>query len=73
MTSNPEVLHDIGHHDGPRQSLIAFGYAGWSAGQLENELAAGGWFTTPEDPRLVFDVGRDKLWDVTMARHTIPL
>ena len=49
MTANPEVLRDIGHHQGPRQSLVAFGYAGWGPGQLEGELALGGWFTVPED------------------------
>ncbi len=73
MTTSPEVLRDIGHHEGPRQSLVAFGYAGWGPGQLEGELAMGGWFTVPEDPKLVFDVDRDKLWDETMKRRTIPL
>jgi putative transcriptional regulator len=73
MTTNPEVLRDIGHHVGPRQSLVAFGYAGWGPGQLEGELALGGWFTVPEDPRLVFDTDRDKLWDEATKRRTIPL
>jgi putative transcriptional regulator len=73
MTTNPEVLRDIGHHEGPRQSLIAFGYAGWGPGQLEGELALGGWFTIPGDPKLVFDIDRDKLWDEAMRRRTIQL
>ena len=73
MTTNPEVLRDIAHHDGPRQSLVAFGYAGWGPGQLENELALDGWFTTPEEPALVFDFDRDKLWDEAMKHRTISL
>jgi putative transcriptional regulator len=73
MTTNPEVLRDIGHHQGPRQSLVAFGYAGWGPGQLENELVLGGWFTVPEDPKLVFDVDRDKLWDEVLKHRTISL
>jgi putative transcriptional regulator len=73
MTSNPEILRDIGRHRGPRQSLVAFGYAGWGPGQLEGELALGGWFTVPEDPKLVFDVDRDKLWDEAMKRRSISL
>jgi putative transcriptional regulator len=73
MTTNPEVLRDIGHHQGPKQSLVAFGYAGWGPGQLENELALGGWFTEPEDPKLVFDVDRDKVWDEAMKHRTISL
>jgi putative transcriptional regulator len=73
MTSNPDVLRDIGHHAGPRQSLVAFGYAGWGPGQLEGELAVGGWFTIPEEPTLVFDLDRGKLWDEAMKRRTISL
>jgi putative transcriptional regulator len=73
MTSNPDVLRDIGHHAGPRQSLVAFGYAGWGPGQLEGELAVGGWFTIPEEPTLVFDFDRGKLWDEAIKRRTISL
>jgi putative transcriptional regulator len=73
MTTDPQVLRDIGHHEGPRQSFVAFGYAGWGPGQLEGELILRGWFTMPEDPGLVFDFDREKLWDETMKRRTIPL
>ncbi len=73
VTSNPQVLEDIGHGKGPKKSLVALGYAGWGAGQLENELALGGWFTIPDDPSLVFDVDRDKLWDAAMSRRIIRL
>jgi putative transcriptional regulator len=73
MTSDPEALNDICNHKGPRQSLIAFGYAGWGPGQLENELALGGWFTVPEDPKFVFEMERGKLWDEMVKRRTYPL
>jgi putative transcriptional regulator len=73
MTGDPQVLRDIGLHQGPKQSLVAFGYAGWGPGQLEGELMQGAWFTMPEDPKLVFDFDRDKLWDEVMKRRTIPL
>jgi len=73
MSTDPEVLRDIGQHAGPRQSLVAFGYAGWGPDQLDGELTMGGWFTVPEEPHLVFDVDRDRLWDEAMKRHTIPL
>ncbi len=73
VTSSPEVLRDIGHNAGPRKSLVAFGYAGWGPGQLENELAQHAWFTIPEDPKLVFDEDRKKVWDDAKARQTIPL
>ncbi len=73
MTTNSQILRDIGHHRGPRQSIVAFGYAGWGPGQLENELALGGWFTFPEEPKLVFDFDRDRLWNEAMKHHTISL
>jgi putative transcriptional regulator len=61
---------DIANGKGPEKYLIAFGYAGWGPGQLEGEMARNGWFTAPEDPRLVFELDRDKLWDAAMARRT---
>jgi len=73
MTRNPEVLRDIGRHRGPQKSLIAFGYAGWGPEQVEGELAIGGWFTVPEEPGLVFDTEREKLWDEATKRRTISL
>ena len=70
MTANREILRDIGHNQGPAKSLFAFGYAGWGPGQLEGEMARHNWFTTPEEPKLIFDDDRDNLWEETMARRT---
>ncbi len=70
VTSSREILRDIGNKQGPKKSLIAFGYAGWAPGQLEAELGQGVWFTAPEDPALVFDLDRDKVWDDAMKRRT---
>ncbi len=69
MTSSREILHDIGHHKGPVKFLVAFGYAGWGPGQLENELAQHGWFTSPEDSQLTFDDNRARVWETAMARR----
>ncbi len=73
LTSSPEILEDIGHHRGPAKALIAFGYAGWGPGQLDDEIALRSWFTAPADPDLVFDEARDQLWGAAMARRTINL
>lgn len=70
VTSTPEILRDIGHDRGPQKSLVLFGYAGWASGQLEGELASGAWFIAPEEPALVFDEDREKLWERAMARRT---
>jgi putative transcriptional regulator len=70
MTANRQVLRDIGHNRGPVKSLFALGYAGWGPGQLEGELARHDWFTTPAEPRLIFDDDRGNLWEEAMARRT---
>ena len=70
LTASREVLRDIGHHQGPEKTLFALGYAGWGPGQLEGELARHNWFTTPEEPKLIFDEDRENLWDSAMARRT---
>ena len=70
MTASRQILLDIGHSQGPEKALFALGYAGWGPGQLEGELARNSWFTTPEEPKLVFDDDRGNLWDEAMARRT---
>jgi putative transcriptional regulator len=70
MTSSREILRDIANGRGPKQSLVAFGYAGWGPGQLEGELAQRFWFMTPADANLVFEEARDRLWENAMTRRT---
>lgn len=70
VTSNADVLRDIAHHQGPQKSLVAFGYAGWGPGQLEDEIGAHGWFTAPLDLKLLFDTAPDAIWEEAMSRRT---
>jgi len=70
MTLDRQVLRDIAAKTGPQKMILAFGYAGWGAGQLDNEMAHDVWFMAPEDPALVFDADRAKVWDLAMARRT---
>jgi putative transcriptional regulator len=70
LTSSREILRDIAKKQGPRLSLIAFGYAGWGSGQLEAELDLRVWFTAASDPALVFEIERDKVWEQATKRRT---
>lgn len=54
ITSSPDVLQAIADGDGPKQSLIALGYAGWSAGQLEQELKENAWLSCPANSQILF-------------------
>ena len=69
VSAAPDVLRDIGLGKGPRKSLVAFGYAGWAPSQLDDEIAQGAWYTVPEDPALVFDDDRTRVWSDALARH----
>ena len=69
LTATLQILRDIGNGKGPRQSIVAFGYAGWAPGQLEDELKRGIWFVVPGDPKLIFDEDRDKVWNSAYARR----
>jgi putative transcriptional regulator len=70
VTATPEVFRDIAAKAGPAKFLVAFGYAGWGAGQLEGELARSSWYTASLDLRLVFDADRDKVWELAVERRT---
>ncbi|HXX51280.1 MAG TPA: YqgE/AlgH family protein [Xanthobacteraceae bacterium] len=69
LSAAAEVLRDIGLHQGPKRSLLAFGYAGWAPSQLDDEIARGAWVTAPEDPALVFDEDRGKVWTAALALY----
>lgn len=69
VTTNPDILRDIGGKKGPQKTIVAFGYAGWGPGQLESELAQNAWFSVPADLQLVFDESRERVWDEAVARR----
>ena len=73
LTNTPEILHDIGQDRGPKQILVAFGYAGWGRGQLESEMNRGDWYIAVGDPWLIFDADRSNVWILAWARRTIGL
>lgn len=68
LTATLDVLKNIAAGDGPQASLLALGYAGWTASQLENELQANAWLTVPADPDLVFDANFSTKWERAMAK-----
>ncbi len=54
VTTSRDILAAMARGDGPGNALVALGYAGWSAGQLEAELAQNSWLTVPADQAIVF-------------------
>ncbi len=60
LTTSRDILRAIAHDEGPEDHLIALGYAGWSAGQLEQELADNSWLTLPGDSDIIFATPADR-------------
>ena len=68
MTATFDILRAMGSGNGPRQCLLALGYAGWAPGQLEAEIQANGWLSVVADTGLVFDVDNDAKWQRALAK-----
>lgn len=63
LTATVDVLKAIADGRGPRQSLLALGYAGWGAGQLDEEIRENAWLTVPADDDLLFGSDIDLKWE----------
>jgi putative transcriptional regulator len=68
MTATLDILRATGKGVGPRQSILALGYAGWGRGQLESEIKANGWLSVPADTGLVFNADNNSKWQRTLAK-----
>lgn len=55
LTTSRDILAAIAANEGPPDNLIALGYAGWGAGQLEAEITENSWLTMPADSAIIFD------------------
>ena len=73
LTATIDVLKAIARGEGPRRRVLALGYAGWAAGQLDAEIQANGWLLVPADLDLVFGVDNDTKWERAMAKIGIDL
>jgi putative transcriptional regulator len=56
LTSSRDVLHAVGREGEPRELIVALGYSGWSAGQLEDELGQNAWLTVPARHHILFEL-----------------
>ncbi len=73
VTSSRDILEAMSLGEGPARSLVALGYAGWGAGQLEREMAANAWLSGPADSDLIFDVPVEKRWEAAAAALGVDL
>jgi putative transcriptional regulator len=62
LTLSRDVIDALAAGGGPERSLVALGYAGWDAGQLEFEMLNNAWLTVPASPEIVFDTPFADRW-----------
>lgn len=55
LTATVDILKAIADGSGPRAAVLALGYAGWGAGQLESEIQGNGWLQCAADQSIIFD------------------
>jgi putative transcriptional regulator len=56
FTTSIDVLEAVANGEGPQRLLVSIGYAGWSPGQLEDEIGRNGWLTVGADAHVLFDL-----------------
>ena len=67
MTATKDVLADLAIGAGPRDAILALGYAGWGPGQLEGEIARNGWLTADAGREIVFETDPAERWSAALA------
>lgn len=63
LTATIEILRALAEGTGPSSALLTLGYAGWSAGQLEEELQNNSWLTCEPDSSMLFECAPEDLYD----------
>jgi putative transcriptional regulator len=74
LTASLDVLKVIAEGGGPRECVLALGYAGWGPGQLDEEFQQNAWLSVPADETLMFDHDHDSMWRRALGKlHIDPL
>lgn len=73
ITTSRDIISAIANDKGPNEVLIALGYAGWGAGQLEQEMADNVWLNTPADNGIIFKTPPNQRWQAAVANLGIDL
>jgi putative transcriptional regulator len=63
LTLSRDIIDAMASGKGPERALVALGYAGWGAGQLEEEMLANSWLHVPATPEIVFETPFAERWN----------
>jgi putative transcriptional regulator len=67
LTTSKDVLEAVARGEGPQKMLVALGYAGWTAGQLEEEMAKNAWLSVKAADSVIFDLPNADKLDAAMG------
>lgn len=73
LTTSRDILTAVASGKGPEKRIVALGYAGWSPGQLEDELADNAWLTVPSDTEILFATPPQERWQAAARKLGIDL
>lgn len=68
LTTSRDILEGLASGEGPELALLALGYAGWGAGQLESEMLSNSWLSSDADDQILFQAPLDDRWHHAAAR-----
>ena len=68
VTTSKDILFDLTTARAPEKFILALGYAGWTAGQLEQEIADNAWLIIPADSDIIFDLTHAEKWQSATAK-----
>ncbi|MCG8379620.1 MAG: YqgE/AlgH family protein, partial [Proteobacteria bacterium] len=73
VTTSKDILEAIAEGDGPKDSLIALGYAGWAGGQLEQEIMDNAWLSGPADRDIIFNTPYEHCWELAAGHMGVDI
>lgn len=68
LTASLDILKALAGGGGPREGVLALGYAGWAPGQLEEEIQQNAWLSVPADEALIFHEEASRAWQAALAK-----
>jgi putative transcriptional regulator len=68
LTATLDILRAMAEGRGPQHAIFALGYAGWTAGQIEDEILRNGWIHCDSDPDILFESGLEAKWSTALRK-----
>ncbi|MDH5325422.1 MAG: YqgE/AlgH family protein [Gammaproteobacteria bacterium] len=73
LSTSNDIVEALARGEGPEHCLVALGYAGWGAGQLERELGENAWINCMADEQVLFHMDSAERWQAAVSLVGIDL